>query len=355
MISKIQRRIFYSNFKITKAYRFKKLFQFYPIDPDVNHKIVSDCEYPILLEYNKEKIEFYQSQFIQERYSDLEKKVKKNHNDILDEKSIEWLKQHQLSTSMELSEAVSMEIIYLLNFLLNKTVTYYPNRRFWISNKISKDDDGKLHVDRMNSIWADVGYNPIQKIENNETFFNYSEYFQPDDFTDFKIYYSELRNSIDLRKTNPMMYELPDTLTVFLDSYFSMKKNDKRKFYFAIRNFFHAEKIKNEIKSYGFFALVTAIESIGDFSKDNIGEDFSNFMMTWSGKNSKEDKEYFKKMYKFRSDVAHGKFLRQDMPDSGFISDSKDFEPDVRFSSGLFQNVILNWFIAAHVKQRIIN
>ncbi|MBF9018622.1 MULTISPECIES: HEPN domain-containing protein [unclassified Oceanispirochaeta] len=351
MHNKIHRRIFYSNFNFVKAYRYKNFFQYYPIDSNIDHKIVSDCEYPILLEYNIEKTDFYQNQFIKDRYSELEKKIKQNHNGILDQKSKEWLEQHRLSTSMELGRAISMEIIYLLNFFLNKAVSFYPNRSFWVSNKVVRDDNDELEVESFKSIWAQLGYRPNREIEDIDTFYNYSDYYQSEDFINFKSYYSELRKSIDLRKEKPQQYELPDTLSIFLDTYFNLKKYDKRKFYFAIRNFYHAEKIRNEIKSYGFFALITAIESIGDFSKENIAQEFMEFMRKWSGRNSEEDIVYFKKLYKFRSDVAHGKFLRQDMPDSGFISDSDDFEPEVMYSSGLFQNVILNWFIATHVNK----
>ena len=210
-----------------------------------------------------------------------------------------------------------------------------------------------LNLFLSHNIWYDEGVLPrsIDEFEiiesHNENYIPFNDYFKPN-----------FRYTVDLSvgKDRNRLF-LPDTMEYFFDRYFSLSKERKTRLFSASHYFYQAERAINLSPGIKYLLFACAIDALTPSNK-SAGKRFKGYIKAFSGISDwKEDEiKFIEKLWKIRSDPAHGDIIRHDLIlDCDFYAGKEDYCPDYEKMRSIAQCVCINWLSADDKKINDIN
>ncbi len=343
--------------RLNGQYRFQDTFQLLPSSFKCE---MLGQDHPLILEVcfdsevwpRRPEGEWYRDQWEQERYEHMTKTL----GDSLSDDKKRWLETYQQTTQMRRFGAIISELVSLLSL--------FTNYRFLYSNSAGQSWFVSLDPDRT-PVWG-------------QKWFTFDECSQGTSLSPSSIecapsmpyqeYYAKIYGAIVVGEENDISF--PDNLDQLMRLYFSLGGRYKECFHKACHLYCKALDLASESASLSLMSSAMAIEALANADSDrsrnceNCGTPehlekcdlcgapryrattkFKEFIAEYLEQSS-EVKTFAKRLYEVRSSLAHGGLLRDDLHDSGFYTNDREEEQQLRRNARRVTRLILiNWLL----------
>jgi hypothetical protein len=353
----IQQVGIFSHRKLVGYYRYADLFQILPLEI-TNSDLKMD--FPLILEIDYcpeffiggKKALWYRDIWEAERLRVIQNKSGKRVNF-----SEPWGNFFEKETKRLRPRAVGEEVIHLLTLFTNHRFFSYGSEPHWFLSFDEHTNEDKQH-------WGELGYLFPTKVKD-KLLSNVASYTEVNRVP-VGEYRKKERDIIDISIKNEIM--LPENIDRLFGLYFSLSDESKKIFYTACKFYNQALELKSTHPSLSLVASVTAIEALIENSegrncsecgakpsidrckscglpRHQISSRFKQFFHTYGGDSELLNK-FARDFYSFRSSVAHGGLLRDDLNDSGFYAGNNDEQQEFRRNSlEIVPKIIVNWLV----------
>jgi len=273
----------------------------------------------------------------------------------------DWIKASKKTTKMKRSTAIFEKLSNLLTSLSNHIFfKYNGEQKCFLAND--------KEVDKFTAQWGQVFYNfPSLVGDCNEL----SDVDGYEKIKKIKVqqYKKKSRESYCYSEdegANDITF--PADLDALFDKYFNLNNDDMGKFYTACKLYNQALELETTHSSLSLVASAMAIEALlnNEVEKYKCGHEksieqceneeckipiyglnsrFKQFFLEYAADSPVMEK-FAGKFYKFRSGIAHGGLLRDDLHDSGFYAGDNDEEQAFRGESlSITNHLLINWLV----------
>lgn len=354
----VQQTGLFSYRKLNGYYRYKDLFQLLPVDSSENNPFIT---FPLLLEIkycpniwpDNNNLYWYRDIFEKERFQTIQNKSGKK-IDFAEG----WGKEYERSTKMLRPQAIFEEISNLLSLFTNHRFFYYRNEGRWFISQ-GKENDAEAHQ------WRQVGYRFTFNNSDSKKLSNIESH-NPIKKISVSDYHKNIRDAFTLDASDNDI-TFPENIDRLFDLYFQLHHKDMKVFYKACKLYNQALELNLSHPSLSLVSSATAIEALMGSTKTerndicnheisvetcdvcgiplyNLNSRFKKFFLDY-GDNSESTKKFASKFYSFRSLIAHGDLLREDLNDSGFYAGNDEQESFRRNSLRITNMLLTNWLI----------
>jgi hypothetical protein len=325
----IQQIGLFSHIKLNGYYRYGNVFQILPLDVTKDTLLI---DFPLILEVNycpkvfigEQSPLWYRDVWEEERLRSIENKSGKKVDF-----SETWGKAFELQTKSLRKIAIGEEVANLLTLFTNHRLFSYDSKQYWFLSIDETNKEFKQH-------WGQIGYLFPTKAQDQ----NLSDVASYTDVNRIPVdeYNKKMRDAFYVGSENEISF--PADIDKLLDIYFGLSDENKKIFYIACKLYNQALELKSTHPSFSLVASVTAVEALIKDSSEKgctecgakpsieqcascglprhqISSRFKQFFIEY-GEDSESMNRFARDFYTFRSSIAHGGLLREDLNDSGF-------------------------------------
>ena len=352
----------FSRRQMSGYYRYKNVFQVLPLNVSIESRQI---DFPLLMEIKycpdawpaSNETFWYRDVWEKERLEKIKNKAQWktiNYDD-------DWIKAYQNITKMKRGTAIFEEVSNLLTLFTNHRFFKYNCESQWFISH----DKGK---DEFSSEWGQSFYNFPAFVSDSTELSSISEYeeIRKIDVRKYKKHSRDSYLSCEAEGSNDITF--PDDIDGLFGKYFSLSNDNMEKFYTACKLYNQALELQTTHSSLSLVASATAIEALLNtkVEKHECGHEksiercdnvecgmpiyglnsrFKQFFLEY-GSDSPAMRKFASKFYSFRSGIAHGGLLRDDLHDSGFYSGVNDEEQAFRREAlSITNHLLINWLV----------